>query len=160
MKNKKVLVGVLGAVLIVTVGLVAYTLTRRENREPVVSNTETEDEFIEELSPVSDSVTVTVQPSSTKDNAVEIVVSGMAGNYREVEYELTYESEGIFQGVNSGSKPIDTSGQDGFEREVYLGTCSKNVCRPHPGVEQVTLTMIFTGSDGQKSQFEQDYPLN
>ena len=76
-----------------------------------------------------------------------------------VAYELTYESQGLVKGVNSGSKPIDVAGKDSFEREVYLGTCSRNVCKSDGGVKSVSVVLEFTGESGKKSQFSKEYPL-
>jgi hypothetical protein len=156
----KVLIGVfcfLGLLLIITGIIVWKVMVAKPTVTPPIAETNTNIE--EDIKPADTSILVNVVPSKIKDHAVTISVSGLGGKVKDVEYELTYDSEGIIQGVNSGSKPIDTSGQDSFEREVYLGTCSKNVCTPHPGVKGVTLTMIFTNTDGTKSQYSKDFPL-
>jgi hypothetical protein len=76
-----------------------------------------------------------------------------------VGYELTYESQGLIKGVDSGSSAIDVTGKDTFERDIYLGTCSRNVCKPDPGVTKVSVVLKFTDKSGQKSQFSKDYDL-
>lgn len=120
----------------------------------------TEDEEIVEILPQVDaSVVVDVQKSKTKENAVVMKVVGLAGKMASVGYELTYDSQGLIKGVNSGSKPIETTGQSEFEREIYLGTCSRNVCKPDVGVTKVSIAMEFTDKDGKKSQFAKDYDL-
>lgn len=113
----------------------------------------------ESLPQVDSSVKIDLIKSKTKANTVVISVSGLGSNYRSVAYELTYQSQGLIKGVNSGSKPIDVTGKDSFERETYLGTCSKNDCRPDVGVTKVSLVLEFTKTDGKKSQFSKDYPL-
>lgn len=113
----------------------------------------------EEIVAVDPSITVSLVKSRVKDNAVVLSVSGINGKVRMVAYELTYESQGLVKGVNSGSKPIDVSGKDSFEREVYLGTCSRNVCKPDGGVKSVSVVLEFTGESGKKSQFSKEYPL-
>lgn len=113
----------------------------------------------EEIVAVDESIVVSLVKSRTKDNAVVLSVSGINGKVRMVAYELTYESQGLVKGVNSGSKPIDVAGKDNFEREVYLGTCSRNVCKPDAGVKSVSVVLEFTGDSGKKSQFSKEYPL-
>ena len=76
-----------------------------------------------------------------------------------VAYELSYESQGLIKGVNSGSKPIDTTDKDSFEREVYLGTCSKNDCKPDVGVTKISVVLEFTDKDGKRSQYSKDFEL-
>ena len=110
----------------------------------------------ENLPNVDASVQVDLVKSAAA-NTVTLSIKGMAGKMKTVEYELTYSSKGITQGAMA--RPIDISGQDTFSRDIYLGTCSRNVCTPHPGVTQVSLTLVFTDMNGQKSQFSKDYPL-
>lgn len=155
MKNQKVIFAALGILLLVTAGIVYTVMSKPKVEETPVTQ---EDEFDEELPPVTDSVTIEVVEAAA-DNTIEIRVSGLGSTMTSIAYELTYESEGLVKGVNSGSKPIDVSGQDSFEREVYLGTCSRNVCKPDVGVTEVSLDMIFTDTDGAKSQFSGDFEL-
>lgn len=142
----------LGVLLGLTGFLVYRTLSRPAQPQEV------EEEVVQEdLIPIDPAIKVDV--TTAKANTIVISVTGMGGKVISVSYEVTYESQGIIQGVNSGSKPIETSGQDSFEREVYLGTCSRNVCRPHPGVKSVTVVLEFHNASGKKSQFSQEYEL-
>ena len=153
MKNKKLFIVIgLGVLLGLTGFLVWRTLASQSKPQPV------EEEVVQEdVEPIDPAIKVDV--TTAKANTIVISVTGMGGKVTSVSYEVTYESAGIIQGVNSGSKPIETSGQDSFEREVYLGTCSRNVCRPHPGVKSVTVVLEFHNASGKKSQFSQEYPL-
>ncbi|MFC1646846.1 hypothetical protein ACFL1A_01050 [Patescibacteria group bacterium] len=108
---------------------------------------------------VDKSVKVDIKYSTSKDNTIILSVSGLDGKMSSVAYELTYESSGLIKGVNSGSKPIDVSGEDGFDRDVYLGTCSKNVCKADTGVSKMSLAMEFTDIEGEKYQYTNDYDL-
>jgi hypothetical protein len=65
----------------------------------------------------------------------------------------------VGKGVTSGSKALDVTGEDSFEREIYLGTCSKNVCKPDLGVTKVALVLEFTDKDAKKSQFSKEFEL-
>jgi hypothetical protein len=154
MMKKKMLIVVIGlGVLLGLTGFLVYrTISSQKQPQEVV-----EEVIEEDLEPIDPNIKVDVR--EVKANTIVISVTGMGGKVTSVSYEVTYESAGIIQGVNSGSKPIETSGQDSFEREVYLGTCSRNVCRPHPGVKSVSVVLEFHNATGKKSQFSQEYQL-
>ena len=155
MKNKMmVLAGVL-VIFLVGTGVVVYNVVFAPKQVQKVA----EEPPPEILPSVDASVTVDVTKSKTQNNAVVILVNGLGGKMVSVAYELTYDSQGLIKGVNSGSKPIDVSGKDSFEREIYLGTCSRNVCKPDAGVTKVSVVLQFTDAAGQKSQFIKDYDL-
>ncbi|MFZ5845114.1 MAG: hypothetical protein ACOY0S_01455 [Patescibacteria group bacterium] len=118
-----------------------------------------QEEPVESLPPADTSVIVEASKSRSKDNTVVLSVKGLASKYASVAYELTYESQGLIKGVNSGSRPIDVSGKDSFEREVYLGTCSRNVCKPDLGVKKVSVALEFTDTAGKRSQFSKEFEL-
>jgi hypothetical protein len=105
------------------------------------------------------SISVDIEKSKTKDDTIALSVKGLKSKMASVGYEITYDSEGLIKGVNSGSNPIDISGKDEFAREIYLGTCSRNVCKPDVGVKTVTVALEFTDTSGAKSQFSKDFNL-
>ena len=150
----KVLYGGLAILLIVT-GVVVYRAVAPSS-EPIPV---TEEEITELLPAADPAIVVSASFSKAKNNTVILKVSALGGKYTTVGYELTYDSQGLIKGVNSGSKPIEVASQDGFEREVYLGTCSRNVCKPALGVKKVSVVLEFTGVDGKKSQFSKDFDL-
>lgn len=151
---KKAFPLIVGAIIIISlvVGfLVARNLTGQKS-QPVV------EEEPQEVLPLADSsILVDVSKSKSQANAILLSVKGLKGKMKTVAYELTYDSQGITQGVSA--KPIEVDGKDAFDRDIYLGTCSRNVCRPHPGVTSVSVTLLFTDQSGQKSQFSKEYPL-
>jgi hypothetical protein len=157
--NKKMMIiigGVLGVIIVIS--LVVMSVVKSLNAKPV--KTTVQDEEIDLTLPEADkSIVVSATSSKSKDNTVVLNASGLAGKVNFVAYEMTYESGGLVKGVNSGSKPIETLGKDSFEREVYLGTCSKNVCKPDAGVDKISVVMEFTDGSGKKSQFSKDFPL-
>lgn len=154
MKNKMMYLYIGLAVLLVVTGVVVYRAVAPSN-EPVPV-----EEEITELLPIADlSIVVNASFSKAKDNTVVLTVSGLGSKYTTVGYELTYDSQGLIKGVNSGSKPVEVAGQDGFEREVYLGTCSRNVCKPDTGVTKVSIVMEFTDTANKKSQFSKEFDL-
>ena len=72
-----------------------------------------------------------------------------------IEYELVYLSQGLSRGV-VGS--IEVEGKSSIERDLLLGTCSKNVCKYDEGVEEGTLTLRFRGDAGNR-KFVSDFHL-
>jgi hypothetical protein len=154
MKKTGIIIAIV-VVLLIVVGVVVAKVAFSPKKQAVV----TEEEQVETVPEVDSSVVVEAMKSKTKDNTVILRVKGMDGKMAKVAYELTYESEGLIKGVNSGSKPIEVDGEDGFEREVYLGTCSKNVCKPDPGVTKVSVVLEFTDTAGKKSQFSKEFEL-
>lgn len=112
----------------------------------------------ESIAPADESINVSVTWHQSKDNTVVLTVEGLASKYTDIMYEISYDSMGIIQGVTS--KPLSVAGLDSFTRDdIYLGTCSRNVCRPHPGVKSVTVVLEFTDTEGKKSQFSKDFTL-
>ena len=154
MKNPKLLYGLLAVLALIT-GVIVYKAVSGSQAPTQV----VEEEPSEVLPQADASITVTVTQSRAKANTIILKVSGLAGKYASIAYEITYESQGLIKGVNSGSKPIDVAGQDGFEREVYLGTCSRNVCKPDGGVKSVSVVLEFTDSSANRSQFSKEYEL-
>lgn len=153
-KKRKIVLFILVILLAVSGFAVFRVLNRAQVTEIPIE--ETDDSVIP---PVDPSVTVSVLMSKSKDNTVVLSVKGLPGNMVSIGYELTYDSKGLIKGVNSGSKPLDVTGKTEFEREIYLGTCSRNVCRPDAGVSGVTVALEFTDSENKKSQFSREYDL-
>lgn len=157
MKNKTglIIAGVIVVLLLIT-GFVVYKAVFSGSPAPAQT---TEDLTPAEIPPADASIQVNLTKSTATANAVVISVKGMGSKMSTVAYELTYESKGLIKGVNSGSKPLDVAGKESLEREIYLGTCSRNVCTPDSGVSKVTLNLVFTDTEGKQSQFSKDYTL-
>jgi hypothetical protein len=153
--NKKtgIIIGVLALLLVVT-GVVVYKAVFSGSP---VSAPATADITPAVVAPVDSSISVDLTKSTTAANTVIISVKGMGGKMVSVAYELMYESKGVTQGVTG--KSVDVAGKDTFERDLYLGTCSRNVCTPHLGVSSVNLVLVFTDTAGKQTQFSKDYTL-
>ncbi len=151
--NKKtgIIIGVLVLLLLVT-GFVVYKAVFSAKPAEV-----TQDLTPAVVAPVDASISVDLTKSTSAANTVIVSVKGMGGKMTSVAYELMYESKGVTQGVTG--KSVDVSGKDTFERDLYLGTCSRNVCTPHLGVTKVNLVLVFTDTSGKQSQFSKDYTL-
>lgn len=149
--NKKLLIGI-AAILLIGTGVVVYKAAQKPPPQVV------EEEPVELLPEVEESVTVTVTKSRSKENSVVLSVTGLNGKYRTISYEMSYETQRVVQGVTS--RPLDVSGKNSFVRDdIYLGTCSRNVCRPHLGVKKISVVLEFTDSSGSKSQFSKDFEI-
>lgn len=153
MKNKMMYLYVGLAVLLLATGFVVYKAVSAKPAAVV-------EEVIDEVSlpDVDASVAVTLEKAA-KANTVVLNVVGLDSKYSTIGYEFSYESKGLIKGVNSGSKPTDVAGKSEFEREVYLGTCSKNDCTPDVGVTKVSVVLQFTDTEGKQSQFSKDFDL-
>lgn len=138
------------------IGITGFVVYKVVAPQPV----STVEEDIEDIAlpQVAGSVSVTLDKAA-KANTVVLKVAGLASKYTSIGYEFSYESKGLIKGVNSGSKPLDVVGEDGFDREVYLGTCSKNDCTPDAGVTKVSVVLQFTDTEGKQSQFSKDFDL-
>jgi hypothetical protein len=158
MKKTGVVIALVLVVLLLITGVVVYkTISKPKVVDKV---TKQDDSQPTDVVPTIDpSVSVDLVKSKAKANTVDLTISGMGSKYVSVGYELSYDSLGLIKGVNSGSKPIDVINKDSFDREVYLGTCSKNDCKPDAGVKKVSIVLEFTDSAGKKSQFSKDYDL-
>lgn len=155
MKNKMMIVAAALGILLVGTGFVIYKALAPTPKVVQMVDEQVPVETLEILDPA---IVVEITKSKLKDNTVVLSVTGLGGKVRTVAYELSYDSNGIIQGVTS--KPLDVSGKDSFVRDdIYLGTCSRNVCRPHPGVKSVSVVLEFTNISGNKSQFSKEYPL-
>ena len=154
MKNKNLFI-IGGVVVVIVAAVVGIMMITQPKKDVAVVMEEKTQEVIE---PLAASVSVSLTKSKTKDNTIVMGISGMQSKYETVAYELSYDSLGIVQGVTT--KPLDVMGKDSFTRDdIYLGTCSRNVCRPHPGVKKISLVLEFTDSSGKISQFSKDYDL-
>lgn len=155
MKNKMAIIFIVLGLLLGGTGFVVY---RALAPAPKIAHVVEEEEQVDFLEALDPAIVVDVNKSRVKDNTVVLSVKGLGGKARSVAYELSYSSQGIVQGVTS--KPVDVSGKDSFIRDdIYLGTCSRNVCRPHLGVKSVSVVLEFTNVSGKKSQFSKDYDL-
>lgn len=152
-KKIGIIIGVLVVLLVVT-GFVVYKAVFSGAPAPAATSADITPTVV---APVDASISVDLTKSTSAANTIIISAKGMNGKMANVSYELTYESQGVMQGATGTS--VDVSGKDTFERDIYLGTCSRNVCTPHLGVSKVSLVLVFTDTSGKQSQFSKDYTL-
>lgn len=70
-------------------------------------------------------------------------------NVKKVSYTLSYEGNGIGQGV-MGSFLVGKK-QKGLSRNILLGTCSGKVCTYHKSVKNVKLEVKAIYKSGKSS---------
>lgn len=151
--NKKLLGLFIGLIVI---GAIVIGFTVYKNAQTPVAETIVEEE--EPLAVADPTIVADVAMSKVKGNTVVLSISGLKNGYKSVAYEVSYETQGVVQGVTS--RPLDITGKDTFVRDdIYLGTCSKNVCKPHTGVTKVSVVLEFTDLAGKKSQLSKDFDL-
>lgn len=75
-------------------------------------------------------------------------LSGL-NNASSVSYSLSYNANGIPQGVMGTIKPKSSKTET---RELLFGTCSKNVCRYHTNISNAKLTITSKLKSGQTTR--------
>jgi uncharacterized protein (UPF0333 family) len=149
---------VLALPVVVVIAVITGFLVMKKNT-PAPKPAATTEEVVEDVVTEADpSIEVKLTKSTTKENTMVLAVANLKNKYQKVSYELSYDTNGVVQGVTS--RPVDVTDKDTFTRDdIYLGTCSKNVCRPHTGVKKITLVLEFTATDGKKSQLTKDIEI-
>ncbi len=159
--QKKVIIGVVVAVLI---GVGAWFVSNANNAKK--SQTESVLENEPTIAPVDSSVVVKLM-ESTKKGEVEVRVSNAPEGTKKADMELTYnrekrpedetDSDVIPDGVLAGCD--FKNGQRSCEKTgITLGTCSSGVCRYHTVVGPIKLSVVFSGSYGERI-FEKEFSL-
>lgn len=67
---------------------------------------------------------------------------------RQVFYTLSYQSDGVDQGV---AGTIDASMGNNLTRELLFGTCSSGVCRYHQNLADMKLEVTSELASGKKT---------
>lgn len=150
--KKPVLMGIISVVLL-GLGVGGYfVFAKKPAQKPVV-----QEEVVEDLiEPADPSISLTLTKHPSKANTMVLTVEGLKKEYASIAYELSYDSAGTSQGVIS--KALDVTDLERFTRDdIYLGTCSKNVCRPHPEVGPITAIVELTKANGKVSQLSKEF---
>jgi hypothetical protein len=159
-KNTKIIIAVaVGVVaLIVVFGIVVLRKPAPVEVKKTSQLLESQDdtEPIPTVGPEVKVKLVSVQPKKE----VKLVVEGVPAKTTTIEYEFTYstkeqESEGVFS--TARPKEGESSFPKTFERQITLGTCSKNVCRYHNITSDVVIRLKFEGEYGSQL-FQKEFP--
>ena len=97
--------------------------------------------------PVKSASSITIKPKLRGDRLALIVNFNNLGQASSLSYELTYEANGIPQGVRGQITP---SGENSTQRELLFGTCSGNVCTYHQNIKNMKFTVTSTLKSGGK----------
>ncbi len=142
-------IGLVALVMVVGMLMMRKPATTEVKRTSQLLDSQDENEVIPTVGPEVKVKLVSIQPKKE----VKLVVEGVPDKTSIIEYEFTYstkeqESEGVF----STAKPKDgaTSFPKLFERQITLGTCSKNVCRYHNITSDVVVRLKFEGEYGSR----------
>jgi len=73
-----------------------------------------------------------------------------------VDYELVYFANDISRGVTG---TIELEGKTSAERDLLLGSCSRNVCKYDENVTEGTLSLRFQNPEGQVRKYELAFHL-
>lgn len=158
-KDKKVIIGVGIAVLLV----LAFVLLRggqpSKTTQPIQKTSMLSDEDLDIIPTVGPEVKVSLE-SVQKGKEIKIVIDGVPTSTAAIEYELTYptdekEAEGLF-GTASPEEGGTEFGKT-FERQITVGTCSKAVCRYHKVTGPFQVTIKFEGTYGAQL-FQSEFP--
>jgi hypothetical protein len=79
------------------------------------------------------------------------IVRAFFGNIKgvtKVTYILTYEGNGVGQGVEGSFSP---GKKRSFSRDIYLGTCSGKVCIQHKKIKNIQLQVTTKFTNGKSS---------
>jgi hypothetical protein len=89
---------------------------------------------------------VVVRPRLRADRLALLIDFSNLNLAKSVDYLLSYESNGVDQGVAGSIKPEGSS----TNRELLFGTCSKNVCRYHQNITGMKLVVTINLKSGKK----------
>lgn len=90
---------------------------------------------------------IIVSPKLRADRRALIVYFANLQSAKSVSYSLTYNTSTQPEGV-IGS--VSTTGPSSATQELLFGTCSKNVCRYHTGINNARLEVTYTTKVGNK----------
>jgi len=91
---------------------------------------------------------VVVSPRLRFDRGALVVYFGNLNKANSVTYTLMYQSSGVDQGV---SGTLDSANGNSLTRELYFGTCSSGVCRPHGDLSNMKLEVTSDLTSGKKT---------
>ena len=90
---------------------------------------------------------ISVTPKLRSDRQALNVYFGNLQNAKSVSYMLIYKTNGQEEGVGGSVNP---SGRNTASRELLFGTCSKNVCRYHPNITNMSFEVTAQLTSGKK----------
>ena len=89
---------------------------------------------------------ISVAPKLRPDRQALLVYFGNLQNAQSVSYMLIYKTNGQEEGAGGSVKPSEGNAT----RELLFGTCSKNVCRYHPNITNMSFEVTVQLTSGKK----------
>lgn len=151
--NKKVVIGIIAAVIII-LGIIGAIVVRSFTGQETLDEIPTPTVV---LPTVSENIKVDL--TARNDNKiVNLVIDGISSDIETIDYELTYTTgAGLPRGVLG---KIRTEGKNRVSRnDIDLGTCSRGRCVYDTGVTSINLSLKFNSINGDSSVFQKTYPL-
>jgi hypothetical protein len=150
-KKTKLMIGIgIGVIGLAIIGAVILSKKQATAVKKDVSQLTQSEDDQEAIPTAGPGVKVELVPVVSKKE-IKLVVSGVPDKTTSIEYEFTYstkeqESEGVFSTAKpeKGSEYFPKT----FERQITLGTCSKNVCRYHNVTSDISVILKFEGGYG------------
>lgn len=93
---------------------------------------------VPKTAPKSPGSEVGVSTKFSKDKQTLIVTFSNLKKIKTLNYTLNYEASGISEGVVGNIKPTKNNS---LTRNIYLGTCSGKVCKPHKKIKNLKLQL-------------------
>ena len=92
------------------------------------------------------SASIIVTPKIRNDRHALIIYFSNLQNAESISYMLIYKTNGQEEGAGGSVKPSEGSAS----RELLFGTCSKNVCRYHTNISNMTFETTAQLKSGKK----------
>jgi|SRR3989338_6993445 len=89
---------------------------------------------------------ITVSPRLRADRAALIITFGNLQNANSVSYIVTYQQNGQQEGAGGS---VNISEGNTVTREVFFGTCSSGICRPHRNISNMKLEITAQLKSGK-----------
>jgi len=142
--KKEVIIGIL--IVLTIAGAIFFLKTKNKPEKKALPTPTPEEEVLPTIS--DDEFSATLTPRYDK-KAVILKIEKIPKGTKMIEYEMTYDTEGVERGVMGTItvKPDDKT----ITREILLGTCSRNVCVYDKNVEKVKLVLRIETDKGFKS---------
>ncbi len=138
-----------GIVLLLILGGVFWFLRGRKPAEP--------EEIPEQLAPewtLEERPYVSLTPRED-GHEFKLRIGGVKDT-EFIDYELVYFANNISRGVTG---TIELEGKTMVERDLLLGSCSRNVCKYDEDVSEGTLSLRFQTPDGKVRKYELAFHL-
>lgn len=149
--KKEIIIGIL-AILIVGGGI--FFLKPKNKPEKKFLPTPTPGEEV--LPTISEEEFSAILTPRYDKKAVILKITKIPKGTKTIEYEMTYDTDGVERGVMGtiAVKPEDET----ITREILLGTCSRNVCVYDKNVKEIKLGLRIETDKGFKS-WSKDFSL-